>query len=82
MSTYVPFEYDDLFPCYYKSYIGIRDNKVSFIGKGENLTPSPCDYIGYTHFSSDYGKLVLCKNGNSLKIFEYEISVRKLKFMS
>ena len=79
MSTYVPFEYDDLFPCYYKSYIGIRDNKVSFIGKGENLTPSPCDYIGYTHFSSDYGKLVLCKNGNSLKIFEYEISDRKLK---
>lgn len=79
MSTYVPFEYDDLFPCYYKSYIGIRDNKVSFIGKGENLTSSPCDYIGYTHFSSDYGKLVLCKNGNSLKIFEYEISDRKLK---
>lgn len=79
MSTYVPFEYDDLFPCYYKSYICIRDNKVSFIGKGENLTSSPCDYIGYTHFSSDYGKIVLCKNGNSLKIFEYKISDRKLK---
>lgn len=80
MSTYVPFEYDDILLCYYKSYIGIRNGKYYFIGKGENLTPSPYDYIGYSHFGShEYGKLIMCKNAGSLKIFEYEISDRKLR---
>lgn len=79
MSTFVPFEYDELLLCYYKSYIGINNNMYSFIGKGKVLTTSLYDYIGYTHFGTDYGKLLLCKSGSSLKLYEYEISHQSLK---